>query len=470
MSIRLEALEARRLFTASLFPIGLGSTGQDTGDSVAADRSGNVYVAGTFSGTVDFDPGAGTAQLAGGGGFVAKYASDGAFVWARQFIGAAPAKVATDRAGNVYFAGTFAGTVDFDPRRTNFAITSGGGTDAFVCKLNTHGNLALVRTFGGAADDTGDGLAVDTRGNMFIGGTFLARADFNKLGGGFTIGNSGGADGYMVALDSAGAFRWAGSFTGGSDQKLADMALDGGGNILASGRYGGTVDFDPRKKGTANAVASTDQGFTVKWDNNGAFVWIAGFGGASTTFATSVAADRDGNVYTTGNFQNTADFDPRGGTVNLVAAATGAVFISKLNAAGNFVWAKAIGGSTDVEVGPGEISVDKFENIYTTGQYTGTQDFDPSGGVSNLSSAGLNDVFVSKLDSSGARVYAKTMGGPAEDRAPGSALGFENEILITGRFAGTSNFATSGSPLNLTSNGLDDVFISKLDETTGAPA
>src|SRR3954468_12780500 len=93
----IEAVEGRRLFS---FPLGVGSTGADRVVSVAADRAGNVFVTGTYQGTVDFDPGAGTAELSGGGGFVARYAADGTLVWARGFVGATPAKVAVDKDGS----------------------------------------------------------------------------------------------------------------------------------------------------------------------------------------------------------------------------------------------------------------------------------------------------------------------------------------------------------------------------------
>jgi hypothetical protein len=314
----------------------------------------------------------------------------------------------------------------------------------------------------------GTGLAVDTTGDIVVGGTFDTRADFNPGRGVFSIGNSGGADGYLVELDNTGAFKWAGSFAGNNDETLTDVAIDLSGNVLATGRYDGTVDFDPSKSGVDNAVAATTQAYTVKWDTTGALVWFAGFGGTGTTFGSAVAADRAGNVYTTGGFSDTADFDPRAGTVNVIAPATGAVFVSKLDPAGTFVFADSIGGSTDVEVGPGEIGVDKSQNIYTTGQYSGTQDFDPGAGTSNLTSAGLNDVFVSKIDSNGAFVFAKSMGGTTEDRGIGEALGYGNSILTTGSFTGTANFATSGGPLNLTSNGDSDIFVSRLD-ANGAP-
>jgi hypothetical protein len=454
----IEALEERRLLT---FPIAFGSTGGDAGTSVAADRAGNVIVVGTLAGTADVDPSSGVANLPGGGAFVAKYA-DGTLIWARQFPGASIAKVATDAGNSVYIAGSFNGTVDFDPRRGVHNLTSRGGTDAFVCKLSTNGNFLYAAQFGGKGDDIAGGLAVDTTGNMFVGGTFAQRANFDPNGT-FSIGNSGGADGFIVALTSVGVFRWAGSFGGTGDDTLRDLALDGSNNVLATGRYFGSVDFDPSHGVSSANVASTQQAYVLKWDSTGAFVFGAGLGGNGVAFGSAVTADRDGNVLATGNFTLTADFDPSGGTFNLVAPATGQVYVTKLSAAGALVWAKAIGGANSSDVGPGEIAVDKARNVYTTGAFAGTQDFDPNAGTQNLTSSGQDDVFVSKLDGSGNFVFAKSMGGTLEDVPGGTILDRSGNILITGAFAGTADFDPGAGTINFTSNGSSDVFVSKLD-------
>jgi len=144
-----EPLEARRLLTTA-FPVTLGSLAADQANSVAADSANNVYVVGTLGGTTDFDPSAGTANLSAGG-FVAKYASDGSLVWARQFIGADPRKVSVDRVGNVYVAGGFTGTVDFDPRRAVNNVTSIGGTDAFVMTSAAAATSSSSRRSAGSA-------------------------------------------------------------------------------------------------------------------------------------------------------------------------------------------------------------------------------------------------------------------------------------------------------------------------------
>jgi hypothetical protein len=234
--------------------------------------------------------------------------------------------------------------------------------------------------------------------------------------------------------------------------------------VLATGLYSGTVDFNPRKA-SFNAVAATQQAFVLKWNALGGFVWTGGLGGTGTTYGTAITADRAGNVYTIGGFSGLADFDPGLGTQNVSAPGSGQVFVSKLDASGAFVWAKGIGGATNVNATPGEVAVDKSGNIYTTGRFSGTKDFDPGVGTQNLTSAGANDVFLSKLDSSGAFVLARKFGGATADRVIGTWLDRSGDVLLGGVYTGTANFATTGGPLNLTSAGDEDGFIMRL---TGA--
>lgn len=460
-----ESLEGRRLFS---FPFGVGSTGADRVVSVASDRAGNVFVTGTYQGTVDFDPGAGVAELSGGGGFVARYAADGSLVWARGFVGATPAKVAVDKGGSVYFAGNFSGTVDFDPRKTAHNVTAMGGTDGFVCMLTARGNLVYVTDLGGKEGNvTASGLAVDRNGSAYVGGTFEGRVNFrdptdleNDVYA--MSANDGVADGYLVRLAPTGVLIWSGSFSGSTDKTLTDVALDDAGNVMATGLYSGTVDFNP-KKGSFAAVAATQQAYVLKWDRNGDFAWMGGLGGTGETYATTVAADRKGNVYVMGQFSGLGDFNPSlTATLNLTAPASGQTFVTKLNAGGTLVWARALGGSTDVNVAPGEIAVDKAQNVYLTGQFRGTRDFDPGPGTVTLTSEGLNDVFVTKLNASGEFLFARKVGGPAADTVLGTVLTRDGSLLMAGSFAGTANLATTGSAKNLGGGKDEDGFILKL--------
>ncbi len=123
--------------------------------------------------------------------------------------------------------------------------------------------------------------------------------------------------------------------------------------------------------------------------------WAKAMGGTGVDAGSSIAVDASGNVYTTGDFRGTADFDPGIGTFTLSSAGSD-IFISKLDAAGNLVWAKAMGGTSSD--GGNSIAVDASGHVYTTGRFGGTADFDPGVGTFTLTSAGSGDIFISKLD------------------------------------------------------------------------
>jgi hypothetical protein len=457
----IEALEGRQLLSGS-FPVSVGTPKGDTSRSVAADDVGTIYVVGSVANvgqTSSADDA--NANL----GFVSRFNADGSLVWTRYFGGATPDKVDTDGAGNVFIAGSFSNTVDFDPRHGVNNVTSVGGTDGFVARLSAKGNLVYVKTIGGSGNDTVNGLAVGHDGEVRFGGGFVGRSNFNSDGS-FRISSGGARDGYIAALDTDGTFQWAGSFGGTGSETLEDMALDPSGNVLATGRYNGVVDFDPTHGVSNNNIAPADEAFTLKWTDTGGFVFAAGFGGAGIDFATGVTSDRAGNVYTIGNFQDSGDFDPSTSTFTLTGASTGTVFVSKLNSAGTFVYAKALGGALGPGVGPGDISVDKHQNVVITGRFSGTQDFDPDAGTSNLVSDGVDDVFISKLDANGAFVFAKSFGGTGDAFPTGSVLDHDGNILVTGAYESAISFPLGGGGMATSvSNGSSDYFLNKLNSS-----
>ena len=154
--------------------------------------------------------------------------------------------------------------------------------------------------------------------------------------------------------------------------------------------------------------------FVAKLDSLGNVLWARGMGGAGGDDAASgVAVAPDGSVYTTGSFQGTADFDPGSGVHNLAAIGPKDVFVSKLDAAGNFVWADRMGGtgwSQGMSIGTA-IALGPDGSVYTTGSFQGTADFGLGDAAGILTCAGDTDVFVSKLDAAGNFVWARDMGG-----------------------------------------------------------
>ena len=341
--------------------------------------------------------------------FVSKLDSAGNFVWAKVFSGTAKniaSAIAVDAAGSVYTTGSFTGIVDFDPGALTLNFPSLGLEDVFVSKLDSAGNVVWVKALGGTDSDQASAIALDAFGNVYTTGRFKGTADFDTGAGTFYITSTGSANVYVSKLDSAGKFVWANSLGGGSIFVQASaIALDALGNVYTTGIFTGAADFDPGAAtfnftsksyfdGTFFVTAADV--FVSKLDNSGNFVWAKAFGGIFDEFANAIALDALGNVYMTGTFAGTADFDPGIGTFNLTSG-VGSLdgFVSKLDSVGNFVWAKSLGGtSNDVA---NAIALDALGNVYTTGSFRGTADFDPGVGTFNLTSAGSSDVFVSKL-------------------------------------------------------------------------
>ena len=451
----------------------MGSASFDQGSSVAVDASGNVYTTGYFQGTADFDPGPGTYNLTSAGLediFISKLDASGNFVWAKSIGGASydnGYSIAIDASGNVYTTGYYYDTVDFDPGAGTYNLTSPHVKDIFVSKLDASGNFVWAKNMGGDSDAVGYSIAVDISGNVYTTGHFQGTADFDPGAGTYNLTSTGQKDIFVSKLDASGNFVWAKDLGGSSNENGHSVTVDASGNVYTTGYFQGTADFDPGA-GTYNLTsAGGDDIFVSKLDASGNFVWAKNMGGAFYDDAWSVAVDASGNVYTTGYFRDIADFDPGPGTYNLTSAGQKDIFVSKLDASGNFVWAKNMGGvSSDVGY---SIAVDASGNVYTTGGFWGTADFDPGAATYNLTSSVQDDIFVSKLDASGNFVWAKNMADSSDAVGYSIALDASGNVYTTGAFNGTSDFDPGPGTYNLTSAGSYDIFVVKLNQVAALP-
>ena len=160
-------------------------------------------------------------------------------------------------------------------------------------------------------------------------------------------------------------FVWAKQMGGVSVDRAWGAAVDGSGNVYTTGGFNGTADFDPGSGAFNLTAAGRDDIFVSKLDSAGNFVWVKQMGGVGFDFVENVALDSSGNVHTTGGFNGTADFDPGSGAFNLTSAGSLDIFVSKLDSAGSFVWAKQMGGSR-VDIAEG-VALDGSGNVHTTG-------------------------------------------------------------------------------------------------------
>lgn len=382
--------------------------------------------------------------------------------WATSFGGTKfdnGASIAFDSDGNVYTIGSFEGTVDFDPGPGTFSLTSWGGSDVYISKLDANGNFLWAKGMGGVNDDEGISLAIDRLGNIYGAGNFHGGGDFDPGDGTMDLG--GLHDFFVLKLDPSGNLIWAKDAGGDSYDYVFSLALDITGNVYTTGHFESGGDFDPGP-GTFDLYSPGGYNmFILKLDTDGNFVWAKGLGGASYAQGQSIVVDDTGNLHAIGDFQHTVDFDPDEGNFSLDAAGNSDVFILKLDSDGKFIWAKQLGGAGP-EV-PKDIELDQFRNILITGTFDGLSDMDPGTGEYELLTNGLFDIFITKLDTDGNFIWAKSVGGSDLDQGSSIDTDPGGNILISGIFRTVADLDPGEAKRNLVSEGEFDAFILKLN-------
>jgi uncharacterized membrane protein YqhA len=370
--------------------------------------------------------------------------------------------IAVDSGGNIYTTGHFQGEADFDPGPGTFKLTSVGDQDIFVSKLDNVGNFLWAKSMGGANGDYGVNIVVDSSGNAYTVGYFQGIADFDPGIGTSNLTSAGAADIFVSKLDSYGNFVWTKGMGGNSWDYGFDIFVDSSGNVYTTGSFQDTADFDPGANLFNLVSAGGTDIFISKLDSNGTFLWAKRMGGVNHDSGYSLVVDSSRNVYTTGGFQSTSDFDPGTGIFNLTSVGLPNIFVSKLDSNGSFVWAKSMGGEPDEDIGS-SIALDSKSDVYVTGYFRGTADFDPGTSVFYLTSVGENDIFVSKLDNNGSFVWARGMGSLGNDHVYGIAADSSGNVYTTGLFRFIMDFDPGPGTFNLTSAGAHDIYVSKLD-------
>lgn len=476
------------IFVASFIGLGqslewvnsMGGIGYERSCDITMDNSGNIYTIGNFEGTVDFDPGIDTLELTASGIrdlFIQKLSADGNLIWAKQ-VGSVNNEyvhgnsIVVDSLENIYIAGDFSGDVDFDPDTSVSLVNNNGApflgstTDVFILKLDAAGDFVWVKSVGGDSHDYGTSIVRDASGNIFVAGTFDDKVDFDPGVGTFFLTPLNGlpASGedaiFVLHLDSLGNFISAKSIGSSSGwEVLSSLAIDESDNLYLTGNFSFTFDFGPNS-GISNLISKgASDIFVLKINSRGEYLWAKSMGGLKDDYGTGIAVDSSGNVYTTGHFLETVDFDPGLDSLMITSLGERDIFIQKLDTAGNLVWIKRMGGISFAQANA--IALDKEGNIHSTGFYRETVDFDPNAGVFNLTTDGAG-MYIQKLNSAGDLIWVKSTSGFAGVQGTAIALDFLGNIYTTGSWELTADFDPDTSSVNLTARGERDVFIQKL--------
>ena len=261
------------------------------------------------------------------------------------------------------------------------------------------------------------------------------------------------------------SFHWGSAVQGEASESVTDICTDADGNVLLVGEFQGTIDLDPSAEVLNKTTNGLDDIFIQKIDTEGNLVWAKTIGGFGYDYGRAIATDSDGNVFVCGNFKSFMDADPGSTEHTIFSNGEADAFVVKLDAAGDFLWVKNIGDTGgDYAI---DMVVSSTNTIYITGGfYSNTIDLNPGTETDLHTNNGEMDLFVMELDSNGNYIFGKTFGGVGREEVEGIAIDQFNSLYLTGVFEDTVNFnPDENEVVELSSNGMVDIFVEKLDNT-----
>ncbi|NNF02444.1 MAG: T9SS type A sorting domain-containing protein [Bacteroidia bacterium] len=453
-----------------------GSQAQDRGEFIALDDSGNSYVTGWFTDTIQFgnDVFDLSTQISAYNSFVLKLDPEGKVVWAKALasVGAPPGLsqslgIHIDPLGDVLVVGEFANDIDFDPG-SGSNIVSALGVDFFILKLDASGDFKWVKTYSGTSFlNRSYSVTTDKFANIYTVGFFHDSVDFDPGPSTFMLRSDGGRDCFVQKLDPSGDFLWAKAYGGPGNEGLYSISGVNDSVFYLTGSFSDSVDFDPGPSEHLLYSESSESAYVLKLDQDGNFRWASSIQGNGFSYAFSVNADRFENALVSGWFQDTVDFDPGFASYPIAMESQFFdMFVWKLDKNGDFVWAKNIGGGL---IAQGEsISSDLQDNVYVTGYYLGTTDFDPGPAVVERTN---NGAFILSLDVNGDFVWLTTL--ESSNYAEGETIVFDangQDVFVTGHFIDTLYADTAFSNNVYPGEGDRDIFVLKYtDEMVAIP-
>ncbi|MHC5037404.1 MAG: SBBP repeat-containing protein [Planctomycetota bacterium] len=441
---------------------------------VAVDGSGNVYVTGYFSTTVDFEADWGGADPKTSAGqidiFVVKVLADGSYGWARRIGGITSdvdPQIAVDGSGNVLVSGEFGLTTDFraDWGGGTDTKTSAGASDVFVTKINADGSYGWTHRLGGTSWDENHGITADGSGNIYVVGSFLGTVDFRNDWGGGTDSKTAinGYDLFLIKINADGSYGVTRHVGGTGSIYGLDVASGVSNDVFVFGQFEGTVDFQADWGGVdPRASAGSRDLFLLRVNANGTYGWVRRMGGSGLDRGNRIALDPAGNPLLVGNFPGVVDFqaDFSGGPDSKSSAGGEDAFVMRVLSNGSYGWTRRIGGSGGD--GASGIAVDGSGNAYVTGSFSLTVDFmaDWGGGSDPRTSAGSFDAFLTRINSDGSYGWTRRVGGTVADGGVAVAVSGSGRIAVVGGFRGTVDFrADWGGTDSKTPLGTDDNFL-----------
>jgi hypothetical protein len=321
-------------------------------------------------------------------------------------------------------------------------------------------SLDFFKTMGGTGDDGAYDLVVDLDRNIYLLGWYTGVVDLDPGPGASNVSGFGNRDIFLAKYDSVGNHIWSFGIGGTGHDEGGDIAVDGAGNILISGRFSTSIDFDPGIGMNVKASTGDRDIYLAKYSPAGALLWVNTMGGVGYDDTEDMVVDATGNIYIAGSFQFTVDFNPGTGISTRVSSGLDDAYMACYSASGIFNWVKSFGGNGIDDFGG--IQLDGSGFVYGVGLFSGTPDFDGGIGVYNVTSLGLSDVFIVKYDVLGNFHDVVTFGGIGADAAYGLEL-FNDLVYVTGSYSNGVDFDPGFLLAIKNSLGSGDIFLCQFD-------
>ncbi|MDP4266206.1 MAG: SBBP repeat-containing protein [Bacteroidota bacterium] len=340
--------------------------------------------------------------------------------------------ITIDSKDNLFITGSFQETANFG----NFSLTSRGGEDMFIMKMNLNGKVEFVKNAGGKQQDYGKGICSDKNGNIYIIGCFQGHANFDDS----VLVSKGKSDVFIAKYSETGVLKWVRKLGGAYDDEGNSICVDNYGNTYVTGNFSGLVIAG---KESIKSNGKSDI-FIAKYDPEGILLWFKHYGYPGRNKGNSITIDYLGNCYVTGCLDSTITYSyynsgPNYNSNPKKEKVDQYIFVAKYNANGNLEWTKVSKGDEDNR-GLG-ICVDSIGNCYVTGFFSGICKFD----AVELSANNGWDIFLAKYDSSGKLLWAKSNGGFRHDYGIGICVDKNGNSYISGSFMKAINLGKNNN-------------------------
>jgi hypothetical protein len=437
-----------------------GGSDDEKGNSVTVDATGNVYMAGeTSSSSSVATSGAYQTTYSGNNdAFLIKFDKNGVLKWATYFGGA------DDDKGNSLAVDTTGNIYLAGETSSSTGIATsgayqtsiGGNSDAFLAKFSSNGTLLWNTYFGGSAIEIGYSVATDASENVFLTGFTYSNSGIASSGT-YQTTNGGNNDAFLVKFNSSGTKQWATYFGGNYYDIGYALATDISGNVYLNGYTSSSSGV-----ATSGAYQTSNGGsydaFLAKFNSSGSLQWATYYGGSSDEYGYSVSTDATGNVFIAGNTQSLSGIASSGAYQTSLSGSSDG-YLAKFSSDGTFQWATYFGGSnSDNAFGT---TTDPSGNVYLAG-YTGSTSGITTSGAFQTLNAGGSDAYLAKFNNEGSIQWSTYYGGTNNEICGDIALDAFGNIYLAGSTS-SSGISTTGA-YQTTKAGGSDAFLVKFDQ------